>query len=413
MPSYTTIDKCRISSSTHLVPILSLGEQYLTGAFPKSREEEVTRGPLDLVWCPESGLVQLKQSYNIAEMYGMGYGYRSSLNQSMVKHLSFKVRSLERIYPPSAGDVILDIGSNDGTTLKAYATPGLQRMGIDPIGLKFQPCYTDGLTLVPDFFSANAYWTRQKEKAKIVTSIAMFYDLEDPARFVREIAEILRDDGIWHFEQSYLPSMLRMNSYDTICHEHIEYYALGPIKHLLENNGLKILDVQMNATNGGSFAVTAALQNSPLRPNLAVIDWLLDQEDRMGLMTSRPYRRFEEQVFEHRHNLLSLVKSLNADGKKIFGYGASTKGNVLLQFCGLTEKDLPFIAEVNPDKFGCFTPGSKIPIIPETEARAMQPDYFLVLPWHFKSGIVAREEEFISRGGKLIFPLPEIEIVGG
>jgi len=413
MTSYTSISKCRISGSTNLIPILSLGEQVLTGAFPKSREQSITRGPLDLMWCPDSGLVQLKQSYNPSEMYGANYGYRSGLNASMVKHLSFKVKNLERLYQPVGGDVILDIGSNDGTTLKAYETAGLKRIGIDPTGEKFRHHYADGIALVPDFFSAKVFRKHQTEKAKIITSIAMFYDLEDPASFVREIAEILRDDGIWHFEQSYMPSMLRMNSYDTICHEHIEYYSLAPVKWLLENNGLKIIDVQMNAINGGSFAVTASLKNSSLQPNSAVIDWLLDQEDRMGLMTPRPYRRFEEHVFEHRLNLLQLIKSLNANGKKVFGYGASTKGNVLLQFCGLTEKDIPVIAEVNPDKFGCFTPGSGIPIVSESEAKAMQPDYFLVLPWHFKASILAREEEFLLNGGQMIFPLPEIEIVGG
>jgi hypothetical protein len=289
----------------------------------------------------------------------------------------------------------------------------LKRIGIDPTGEKFKQYYTDGIDLVPDFFSADAFRQRQKEKAKIVTSIAMFYDLEDPRAFVSQIGEILRDDGIWHFEQSYMPSMLRMNSYDTICHEHIEYYALGPVKRLLDRTGFKILDVQMNAVNGGSFAVTAALAHSACKANDALIDWLLDQEDRMGLHTPGPYRRFEQHVFEHRENLLRLIKSLNADGKKIFGYGASTKGNVLLQFCGFTAKDIPFIAEVNPDKFGCYTPGTRIPIIPEPEAKAMKPDYLLVLPWHFKDSIIAREEEFLASGGRMIFPMPEIEIVGG
>ena len=413
MGNYTSISKCRISSSPDLVTVLSLGEQYLTGVFPKDRQQPITRGPLDLVWCPESGLVQLKQSYNPSEMYGDNYGYRSGLNQSMVKHLATKVKALEQVYQPKPGDVVLDIGSNDATTLKAYQTSGLKRLGIDPIGRKFKQYYPDDVELVTEFFSAKAYWQTQMEKAKIVTSIAMFYDLEDPTAFVREIAEILRDDGVWHFEQSYLPAMLRANSYDTICHEHVEYYSLGVVKKLLESNGLKILDVQMNAINGGSFAVTACLKNSSLPANDVVIDWLMTQEDHMGLTTERPYRQFREKVFEHREHLLNLLRSLNASGKKIFGYGASTKGNALLQFCGITEKEIPFMAEVNPEKFGCFTPGSLIPIVSEAEAKAMKPDYLLVLPWHFKSGIIAREEEFIAKGGRLIFPLPEIEIAGG
>lgn len=206
--------------------------------------------------------------------------------------------------------------------------------------------------------------------------------------------------------------MLRMNSYDTICHEHLEYYSLGAVQKILERAGLKIVDVLMNAVNGGSFAVTAVkATNHGFRQNLAVIDWLLEQEDRMGLYTLRPYREFEERVFRHRDDLTRLIRALNADGKKILGYGASTKGNVVLQLCRLTEQDIPAMAEVNPEKIGCFTPGTHIPIISEEEARAMKPDYFLVLPWHFKDGILRREREFLTRGGKMIFPFPEIEIV--
>jgi hypothetical protein len=205
--------------------------------------------------------------------------------------------------------------------------------------------------------------------------------------------------------------MLRMCSYDTICHEHLEYYSLGVVKYILNAVDMKIVDVQMNAVNGGSFAVTAAKRNNPIGSNDAVVNWLLEQEERMGLNTPRPYRDFEERVFRHRNDLTRLLQALVADGKKVLGYGASTKGNVLLQFCGITEKELPAIAEVNPDKFGSFTPGTGIPIVSEADARAMKPDYFLVLPWHFKDGILAREQEFTARGGKMIFPFPEIEIV--
>ena len=209
-----------------------------------------------------------------------------------------------------------------------------------------------------------------------------------------------------------MPSMLRMNSYDTICHEHIEYYSLGVVKYILEKAGLRLVDVVMNAVNGGSFAVTAArAENRSIRANDAVVNWLLEQEERMGLSTPKPFRDFEERVFRHRDDLTRLIRALNADGKTILGYGASTKGNVVLQFCGLTAKDIPAIAEVNPDKFGAYTPGTHIPIVSEADARAMKPDYFLVLPWHFKDGILRREKEYLSNGGRMIFPFPEIEIV--
>ena len=412
MTAYSEIKNCRISTSQHLVSVLNLGYQALTGVFPHNAAEPVTVGPLELVWCPDTGLLQLRHSYDTAEMYGDNYGYRSGLNQSMVNHLTDKVAYLERLVPLNSGDVVVDIGSNDATTLKAYQTKGIKRIGIDPTGKKFAEYYPTEISLVPDFFSADAYRSVESKPARIVTSIAMFYDLESPIEFAKQIESILADNGVWHFEQSYMPSMLRTNSYDTICHEHIEYYSLGVVKTILEKSGMRLVDVVMNSVNGGSFAVTAAKKsNTSIKANDAVVNWLLNQEDRMGLNTARPYRDFEERVFRHRDDLKRLINALNADGKKILGYGASTKGNVMLQFCGLTANDIPAIAEVNPEKFGRVTPGTHIPIISEAEAKAMKPDYFLVLPWHFKDGILRREKEYLASGGKFIFPFPEIEIV--
>lgn len=405
------ITQCRVSKSTNLISVLSLGDQALTGVFPPSRETPVTVGPLELVWCPDSGLVQLAHVYEPGEMYGENYGYRSGLNQSMVRHLTQKIGHLERIADLKAGDTVLDIGSNDATSLKAYRTPSLNRIGIDPTGAKFRQYYPDDIKLVPDFFSAKNFDSVSKQRAKIVTSIAMFYDLEDPVQFAREIAQVLAPDGIWHFEQSYMPSMLRTISYDTVCHEHVEYYSLQVVSYILAAADMKVIDVQMNGVNGGSFAVTAAHKASSRKPNSAVVEWLLAQEERMGLGTPRPYREFEDRVFRHREDLRRLLIGLRDAGKKVIGYGASTKGNVTLQFCGIGPDLVTAIAEVNPDKFGHFTPGSHIPIISETEARAMKPDYFIVLPWHFKDGIIAREAEYLASGGKMIFPFPEIEIV--
>jgi hypothetical protein len=412
MTSYSEITRCRVGKTTDLVSVLNLGHQALTGVFPKHSSQPVTVGPIELVWCPSSGLLQLKHSYESSEMYGDNYGYRSGLNQSMVNHLTDKIAYLERLVPLNTDDVVVDIGSNDATTLKAYRAPGIRKIGIDPTGKKFAEYYPGDVTLIPDFFSSAAFRSLETRNARIVTSIAMFYDLEAPIEFARAIESILADDGIWHFEQSYMPSMLRLNSYDTVCHEHLEYYSLGVVKTILEQAGLRLVDVVMNAINGGSFAVTAAKSaNTSVKRNQPIVDWLLEQEDRMGLNTPRPFRDFEERVFRHRDDLTRLIRALTADGKKILGYGASTKGNVVLQFCGLTAKDIPAIAEVNSEKFGCVTPGSHIPIISETDAKALNPDYYFVLPWHFKDGIVRREKEFLARGGRMIFPFPEIEIV--
>ncbi len=404
--------RCRISGSEHLVNVLDLGVQALTGVFPKDKNVPITSGPLRLMWCPDSGLLQLQHTYDLNEMYGDNYGYRSGLNRSMVGHLHQKVRHLQKLHPVYSGDLVVDIGSNDATLLKGYDVQGLKRVGIDPTGTKFKEFYSKDIQLIPDFFSASIFRKNfPKLSAKIVTSISMFYDLESPASFVKDIHDILDLDGIWHFEQSYMPSMLRMNAYDTVCHEHLEYYSLEVVKRLLENCDMKVMDVQMNSINGGSFAVTAARKESKIKSNDTVINWMLGQEDRMGLNSPKPYRQFEERVFQHRENLLRLIRDLNADGKKVMGYGASTKGNVLLQFCGLTTKDIPCIAEVNTDKFGSFTPGTNIPIMSEAEVKAMKPDYMLVLPWHFRESIIHREAEYLASGGKLIFPMPEIEII--
>ncbi len=408
---YSEITQCRICRNTNLINVLSFGELTLTGVFPKKPSDIISKGHLDLVWCTKCGLLQLKQSYNLDEMYGENYGYRSGLNSSMVRHLTNKIKTLENIVNLTEKDLVVDIGSNDATSLKAYSKK-CKRVGIDPTGIKFRQYYPKEVDLIPDFFSSKIFKSKYpSEKAKIITSIAMFYDLEEPESFVKDIEEILSDTGIWHFEQSYMPSMLRSNAYDTVCHEHLEFYSFKVIKTLLEECGIRIIDVQMNAINGGSFAVTACKKNAPYRSNHPVIEWMLKQEEDMRLDTPKPYRNFEEKVFLHRKNLLGLIEALISDGKIIFGYGASTKGNVLLQFCGLTSKHIPYIADVNPDKFGCYTPGSHIPIISEEEARAMKPDYFLVFPWHFKHAILEREHEFTEQGGKFIFPLPEIEIV--
>lgn len=409
---FRRLERCRLCCpSQDLISVLNLGLQELTGVFPRSDQEPITRGPLELVWCRDCGSVQLAHSYNREEMYGENYGYRSGLNNSMVRHLANKVYKLERLVVPQHGDVVLDIGSNDCTTLKAYKTAGLRRIGIDPTGSKFREFYPPEVKLVSDFFSAENYRSAESEPARIVTSIAMFYDLEDPVGFARQVAEVLADDGVWHFEQSYMPSMLRLTSYDTICHEHLEYYSMSTVKRILMAADMRLLDVEMNAVNGGSFAVSAVKKTSPRKSNDILINWLIEQEDRMGLQTPRPYRDFEERVFRHRQDLIRLVRTLRADGKKILGYGASTKGNVVLQFCGFGPEDIAAIAEVNAEKFDRVTPGTHIPIVSEDEAHAMQPDYFLVLPWHFKDSIIQREREYLSRDGKMIFPFPEIEII--
>jgi hypothetical protein len=395
--------------------VLDLGEQYLTGVFPTAPDEKLTRGPLQLVRCsgPSAcGLVQLGHTYSASEMYGDNYGYRSSLNRTMVEHLSEINKLVCGRVALSPGDVVLDIGSNDGTLLSFYPENGPFLVGMDPTAGRFRKYYRPDAQLVVDFFSAGQFFAATAGRpAKIVTSIAMFYDLPNPLGFMQQIAQVLADDGIWHFEQSYLPAMLYADAYDTVCHEHLEYYSLRQIAWMAQRSGLKILDVTLNDTNGGSFAITAAKKTSAHVASDSTIGRMLVQESAAGLGTQEPYEAFAQRVAEHRTGLRNLLADLKAKGKSIFGYGASTKGNVILQYCNLGPQDLPAIAEVNKDKFGHFTPGTNIPIISEQDAHARHPDYFLVLPWHFRRNLLEREAEYMKQGGKLIFPLPTIEIV--
>ena len=290
------------------------------------------------------------------------------------------------------GHVVLDIGSNDGTLLSAYTTSALRRVGIDPTAARFADYYPPDARIVPTFFSASTFREVIDAPARIITSIAMYYDLEDPVAFARDVAECLDPAGVWHFEQSYLPSMLRSTAYDTVCHEHIEYYSLATIRHILAEADLELVDVRFNRINGGSFAVTAARVGSRFVPSRVLIDWFVAQEQRMALDTPGPFRRFEEKVFKHRADLTELITTLHR-GRSIMGLGASTKGNVLLQFCGFSAEYIEAIGEVNEDKFGHVTPGTGIPIVPEAEMRARRPDYLLVFPWHFRDAVIEQETD--------------------
>jgi hypothetical protein len=411
MPRSRRITACRLCGDRAITGLLELGEQYLTGVFPRDREAPLTRGPLTLVRCDRCGLVQLLHSFERDEMYGEHYGYRSSLNAMMVEHLGRTARDVAARVALRPGDVVIDIGSNDGTTLSFFSGRDLTLVGFDPSAARWRDRYPRDSTLVADFFSAASYRAVVgSRQAKVVTSIAMFYDLEAPLDFACEVAGILADDGIWLLEQSYLPAMLRETAYDTICHEHLEYYAFQQIRWIAERAGLRVLDVMLSDVNGGSFAVVLG-RRPPAAAARARIDAVQAAEATLALSSPAPFRKFGDRVRRHREHLVETLEVIHAQGRSVLGYGASTKGNVMLQYAGIDARLLPAIAEVNADKFGCVTPGTWIPIIPEAEAHAMKPDHLLVMPWHFRAGIVQREATYLADGGILIFPLPRIELV--
>ena len=413
---YKKVLACRICGNINLEPILDLGMQMLTGVFPnKVDPTAATTGPLVLVKCiskfddvESCGLVQLQHSYDLKEMYGLKYGYRSGLNKSMVDHLRSKVeriKSLVTLYPK---DLVIDIGSNDGTTLAAYPEIGLNLVGVDPTGVKFVEYYPKHIKLRPDFFSAKLIEGQfPGTKAKVVTSFSMFYDLEDPIAFMKYVHRILADDGIWVFEQSYLPTMIQTNSYDTVCHEHLEFYCVKQIQYMVEKVGFQIIDVEFNDINGGSFSVT--VRKAPIgSTSLPQVQEILQSETDLGFDSLKPFTDFAIRTKEAKISLLAFLANAKKENKKVVALGASTKGNVLLQYCELTNKDIAYIGEVNEEKFNCYAPGTWIPIIPEKELLDLKPDYLIVLPWHFKSFFLNNPK---FSNFSLVFPLPYLEVV--
>lgn len=409
---YKKIGACRICGNIELVPVLELGQQTLTGVFPRTRDDRLTAGPLTLVKCngkDHCGLLQLAHSYSIDEMYGQNYGYRSGLNPSMVAHLRSKVQRIEGLGILSAGDIVVDIGSNDGTTLKQYS--GEYRLaGFDPTGVKFRQYYPPHVELVTEFFSDDEFLRRfQERRARVVTSFAMFYDLENPLGFMRQVHNILDDNGVWIFEQSYMPAMLATNSYDTVCHEHLEYYALAQILWMAERVGFRIVDVEINDVNGGSFSVTAQKRAGRL-PVAVSVSEVSQKEQAQRLDRVESYLAFAGNVRQSRDVLRGFLERARGSGKTVIGLGASTKGNVILQYCGIDSTLLPCIGEINPDKFGAFTPGTHIPIVKEEEAIARRPDYALVLPWHFRKYFDSQSRYAALN---LVYPLPTLSGANG
>jgi len=325
------------------------------------------------------------------------------------------VTKIEMIVPLKATDTVLDIGCNDGTLLDSYQTSGLDKIGFDPAVNIVQSARDKGLEVVNDFFTHSAFAkVRPGKKARAVTSIAMFYDLEQPGSFVKDVSQLLADDGVWVIELSYLPFMLQKNSFDTVCHEHLEYYTLRQIEYLLKPEKLQVYKLEFNDANGGSFRIfiRRAAVGSPPAEDAAIIAATRVREKELLLDTDHPYEAFATASEKVRDDLKRLLSELQAAGKVVHAYGASTKGNTILQYCAVDYRNVARAADRNPEKWGRRTLGTDIPIISEEQSRAEKPDYYLVLPWHFMEVFIKREEDFLKRGGKFIIPMPEVKVVG-
>ena len=400
--------------------LFTLGELYVSDFLKDGESPRGDKWEMKLM-LDENGAVRLEKQPPPNQMWGEKYWYRSGTNDLMKKQLENIVQSILDIYKFKQGYIFLDIASNDGTLL-SFVPKEIIRVGIDPCNDSFkQEAERHADCILQDYFSSKVYYSRIQYKCNVVTSISMFYDLSDPSMFIQNINEVLDQNGLWVCQMSYTPLMILQMAFDNICHEHIYYYSLFNFKNLIEKNGFKIMDVQLNDTNGGSFRVYMMKKEGDeklfgVQPHRDVcklrIDSLLQYEKSLKLDSVETWTNFYDDILKLKEETVSFIKNAKSIGKKIYGYGASTKFNSLLQFFGLDNTMITAIAERTPYKFGLHTVGTNIPIISEEQMRIDNPDYLLVGPWFFIQNFIEREQEFLKGGGKFIVPCPKFEVIG-
>ena len=403
------INKCRACKKNILKKLFSLGDMSFTGKFPR-RDQKIKKKPITLVLCKHCELVQLGHNFDLKYLYGPDYGYRTGINKTMLNHVRNVVFYLSKKTKLKKEDFVLDIASNDGSLLNFYKK-NIKTFGIDPILNKYKKNYKKINYKIADFFSAKKIKKITKQKFKIITALSVFYDAKDPEFFLKDVQKLLSRDGIFMLELADLHSILKYKMFDTICHEHLEYYSSKVIINLAKKNGLKVFDIKRNDINGGSKQFYMCLESSKYLVNNKILKNELSEEKRYKLSDPKTFKNFFQEINLIKTKLLSMIKKIKKKGQSIHCYGASTKGNVLLQYFGIDNKFIDFVAERNEKKYNLYTPGTNIKIISEKSSRSLKPDYYLVLPWHFKKEIVIREKEVIKKGTRFIFPLPKLNII--
>jgi NDP-4-keto-2,6-dideoxyhexose 3-C-methyltransferase len=405
------IKKCRSCNSTNLIFLFTLGNLAFTGKFP-NKKQNIPKAKLTLVMCGKCKLVQLDRNFNQNYLYGKDYGYRTGINKTMTEHVKLVAKGAQKKMKLSSGEMVLDIASNDGTLLNSYSDRSIIKVGIDPLIYKYKKYYKKINYSFSNFFSEKIIPKKLKiKKFKIITALSMFYDLPRPNIFLNDIKKILHKDGIFILEHADLYSIYKNNVFDTICHEHLEYYSSTVIFEMLKKHKLEVFDHKFNNINGGSSQYHICHKNSKFKINKKKIKRIIDLEKKIKLSNVSTFKKFFKKIINTKKKLNSLIGKINKKNQIIHGYGASTKGNVLLQYLNIQNKTIEYIAERNPKKFNKFTPSTRIKIISEKESRKKNPNYYLVLPWHFKNEILVREKKIRAKGCKFIFPLPKLTIV--
>ena len=404
------IKSCRLCESSEFENAFSLGMQVVKD-FVDSPNDSSKKGPLDLVLCKTCGFLQLRHTFSKEYLY-THYWYRSGTSPTMIYELKDIVKIASNKVNLKEGDIVIDIGANDGTLLKQYENESLTKVGFEPSNL-WKYGVSPGTTIINNYFNAKSFMERfPGKKAKIITSIAMFYDLDDPNGFVKDIKSILNSDGIWIVQMNYLGLMLKNLGYDNICHEHVGYYSLSTMEYLLSRHDMEIFDVALNNVNGGSFRlyIKHSSDNSK-KTNTEAIYRLKATEEKLNMSKAYTYTEFSEQIKHQKEGLNSMLSELSKKGKNVLIYGASTRGLVILEYCEIDSNVIKYATDKNSDKWGKYLSGTGIKIISLEEYRRINPDYLLILPYQYATEIAKQESDFLDKGGDLIIPLPKAEIL--
>ena len=400
---------CRSCKSTKLVNLFSLGNMSFTGKFPKNINKDIPKTKLGLEMCSKCSLVQLDRNYSLKYLYNPDYGYRTGINKTMTSHMHNIKKVLSKKANLKSGDHVLDIASNDATLLNCYSK-NIVKVGVDPLVNKYKKYYKKINYSIADFFPSKKIKKKINNKFKIITALSVFYDAQNPNKFLNSVSKILEKDGIFLVEHADLLSIIKLKMFDTICHEHLYYYSTKVIISLALKNNLRVFDLKKNNINGGSTQYFLCKKESKYKTNFKVINKVIKEEKKFKLEKVNTFKKFFKEINNIKLSTLKFLDSIILKNKKIHGYGASTKGNVLLQYFNIDKNYIHYIADRNPLKYNCYTPGTKIKIISENQSRNSLPDYYFVLPWHFKKEILKRENKIRKKGCKFIFPLPKLKV---
>ena len=399
MANIKQIEQCRSCDSKELNTVFDIGDLKIN-AFVEEPNLDVGTAPLALVHCEECDLVQLTHTVREEDLY-KNYWYLSRLNKKIVDNLESITVDASYEVELNDDDLVVDIGANDGTLLSFYPD-NVIKVGIDPAQNIHNELKENCDIMIGDFFNKKN-WDKQigdwYNPVKIVTTVAMFYDLDNPNEFVQDIKHILHESGVWVCQLMTARPMLDTNDLGNVIHEHIEYYSYQSLVNLLERNGLEIYQVRENDINGGSYQLYIQHLN----------EGSCEYEENCSV---ERYDTWKTNIDKNRDETMNFLRSEVEDGKKVYIMGASTKGNTIMQYYGLDSDVISGAAEIHPDKIGKYLVGSSIPIVHEDEAKE-KADYFLVFPFHFKELFVNRIlKDWIKDGGKLVFCTPEFEVIG-